>query len=468
MLGLEKLFGNSKYDALPSKILKQYNESRPLGPQKYPCHAPFKNIYFGHHGKAIACCYNRLYELGEYPKQSIKEIWFGDKANELRDHIKHNDFSLGCGACEDQLLAHNFDAVKAKQYDEREFNKNGYPSVMEFELSNTCNLECEMCSGDFSSLIRAKREKLPPIKDCYDANFVKQLEEFIPYLEEVKFYGGEPFLIDIYYDIWEKIKEINPSVRISVQTNATVLNNRVKEVMANTNFHLNISFDSLVKETYESIRRNADFERVYDNIQYFYNYCKAKNTFFGISVCAMRQNWMELPSFIEFCNKMEVPVYFHTVFFPKHVSLRTMKSDELKVVIDTLSQHTFEIKSAVHKKNAKHYSDLVNQLISWNELSYDVLGKKLGSFGELTNILTEHVKNSRKYEPSKKAKKIERITGKMAEIEQRLEPDLMQMALPLIDIDDFKSLDNMVGYLDKLPVSALMVMVRTGLKQVAK
>ena len=52
----------------------------------------------------------------------------------------------------------------------------------------------------------------------YDAAFVKQLEEFIPHLEEVKFYGGEPFLIEIYYEIWEKIMELNPKVRISVQT----------------------------------------------------------------------------------------------------------------------------------------------------------------------------------------------------------------------------------------------------------
>ena len=106
---------------------------------------------------------------------SIKEIWKGEKAEQLRDYIKNNDLTLGCLNCETQLLAGNFDAVKSKQYDHNKLNFNGYPSVMEFELSNTCNLECEMCSGDFSSLIRAKREKLPPIKDAYDIEFVNQL-----------------------------------------------------------------------------------------------------------------------------------------------------------------------------------------------------------------------------------------------------------------------------------------------------
>ncbi|MDP6909849.1 MAG: SPASM domain-containing protein, partial [Flavobacteriales bacterium] len=206
--------------------LKDYNQSRPLGPQKKVCWAPFKSLYFGHYGKAIACCYNRTYILGNYPEQSIDEIWRGQQAENLRKYISNNNLDHGCQGCKSQILARNFDATKAKQYDQVKLNRNGYPSVMEFELSNVCNLECEMCSGDFSSLIRQNREGKPPLEEPYDEAFVEQLEEFIPHLEEVKFYGGEPFLIDIYYQIWEKIIEINPTVRISVQTNGTILNNR--------------------------------------------------------------------------------------------------------------------------------------------------------------------------------------------------------------------------------------------------
>ena len=299
--------------------------------------------------------------MGAYPAISIKEIWNGDGANQLREYIKNNDLSLGCFGCRQQLLAGNFDAVKARQYDERRFNPNGYPSVMEFELSNVCNLECEMCSGDFSSLIRAKREKLPPIVSVYDAAFVNQLEEFIPCLEEVKFYGGEPFLIEIYYDIWERIMKINPSVRISVQTNATVLNNRVKNILEHTDFHINISLDSLQKETYESIRKNADFGRVMENVKYFHSYCKGKNTFIGISVCAMRNNWRELPDFIRYCNELEVPVYFHTVLDPYHLSIRGMKPAELAEMISYLQGFDFASQTAVQKKNGIHYTGFMNQ-----------------------------------------------------------------------------------------------------------
>ena len=89
---LEKIFKRSPYNSLSPSLLKEYNKHRPLGPQKYSCYAPFKSIYFGHHGRAIACCYNRTQILGEYPKKSISEIWFGEEADKLREYIKNNDF----------------------------------------------------------------------------------------------------------------------------------------------------------------------------------------------------------------------------------------------------------------------------------------------------------------------------------------------------------------------------------------
>jgi MoaA/NifB/PqqE/SkfB family radical SAM enzyme len=48
-----------------------------------------------------------------------------------------------------------------------------YPSMLELELNNTCNLECVMCIGELSSSIRKNREKLPAIRSPYDEAFVE-------------------------------------------------------------------------------------------------------------------------------------------------------------------------------------------------------------------------------------------------------------------------------------------------------
>lgn len=347
-------------------IVGKYNSQRQKGPKPLLCYAPVTSMYFGHHGKISACCHNRTYILGQYPDSSVAAIWNSEKTEEFRDTIKTNDLPISCYDCRLGLESGNFDAVKAKMYDSLTVNAN-YPSVLEFELSNTCNLECIMCKGEFSSLIRKNRENKPPLLNPYDSEFVKQIEEFIPHLDEVKFYGGEPFLIDVYYEIWDKILAINPKCRISVQTNATILNDRVKNLLKKGNFHLNISLDSLTKETYEKIRVNADFERTFENLRFFHEYCQEKSTFFGISMCPMQQNWRELPSFINFCNELNSPVYFHTVWSPKDCALMKLSSNELMSVYTFLKGFDFPEGNVIERKNKQHYLDYLKQVHVWCE-----------------------------------------------------------------------------------------------------
>ena len=363
-------------------LRNEYSSHRVFGDQPYACYAPLKNMYFGQDGKVVACCYNRDHVLGNYPAQSIKEIWQGEKANQLREQLKAYNFSLGCSGCLEQLVAGNFDGSKAKGYDSQRLNANRFPSVMEFELDDTCNLECIMCNGEYSSLIRTKREKRAPRAKLYDDDFINQLDEFIPFLEEVKFYGGEPFLIQTYFKIWERIIALNPQVRISVQTNGTTLNSRVKEVLQKSNFHINLSIDSLQKETYEKIRVNGHFEEVMKNIHFFSNYCKERNTFFGISVCIMKQNWQEAPDFIRFCNELDIPVYFHTVSYPEYTSLSELTKKRLTDIYNSLSVSLNDLPedTANRKKNKMHYRDFLMQLFEWS--------KKLNANPETDNIET--------------------------------------------------------------------------------
>ncbi|MFH1319498.1 MAG: radical SAM protein [Bacteroidota bacterium] len=356
---------NGRHDTIDDQLFIAYNQTRPFGPQPTLCYAPFKNIYFGRDGKAAACCYNRYHILGSYPDQSIKEIWFGEMAEKLREHIKNNVLSLGCVSCKEHLTAKNFDGVRAMMYDRHPSNENNYPSVIELELSNTCNLECEMCFGEFSSLIRKNREKKQPVISPYNAGFIRQLEEFMPYLHEIKFYGGEPFLVNRYYDIWERIIKINPCIKINVSTNATILNQRVKDILSKAKFDISISIDSLQRATYEKIRIRAKYDRVMKNITYFRDYCRQKDTFFGISVCPMRQNWHELPDFINYCNQLEAPVYFNTVWYPSHCSLWNLDPISLKAIVDYLSGFEFPVETIVQQQNQRHYFNMLNLLRSW-------------------------------------------------------------------------------------------------------
>jgi len=242
---------------------------------------------------------------------------------------------------------------------------------MEFELSNKCNLECVMCKGELSSTIRKNREKLPPMSNPYDSRFVEQLEEFIPHLEEAKFLGGEPFLIDLYYDIWERIAEIKPSIKITITTNATVFNNRVSALLEKLNCNIIVSIDSFEKDSYLEIRKRANFETVITNFDSYLNYTRAKNTYMQVSMNPLRLNWKEMAAAVEFVNERNVALWFNTVVYPHDQAMWMLGSKKLEQIYHTLSRISIGSKPencsrSTYDNNVRNYSNLVNnQIKNW-------------------------------------------------------------------------------------------------------
>jgi MoaA/NifB/PqqE/SkfB family radical SAM enzyme len=343
---------------------KKYQNARPLGIRKNICYAPLKNMFFTSDGNVIVCCYNRSYQIGKYPEQSIKQIWEGEPITLLKKKLISYDFSLGCKYCLDTIESENYEAVGAIQYDIVPLNRK-YPVIMEFETSNSCNLECIMCSSKFSSSIQRENDTTFELKNPYDTEFIFQLEEFIPHLTIAKFLGGEPFLIPLYYKIWEKIIEINPKCLMRIQTNATVLNNNIKELLSRGNFRIGVSLESFNKNTYETIRKKGDFDKVMENIKYFIQYSQQHNYFLGISVCPIQQNWKEIPEIVERCNQLNALIFFNTVINPSDCSLYHLPLDKIKEVRDCMLSANLSHKTEIEKKNSVRFNDFVNQLRFW-------------------------------------------------------------------------------------------------------
>jgi MoaA/NifB/PqqE/SkfB family radical SAM enzyme len=323
-------------------VLRDYNANRQCVDKGTICHAPERSMYFGRDGQVSACCYSRMAPLGRYPEQSIESIWTGAEANAMRAALRKNELPAGCNLCADVLSAGNYSGLLASGFDvlARPLPASGpiarftallppkkakrYPAQLEFELSNTCNLECAMCSGFWSSTIRAKREKLPPLPQFYDGAFVEQLVPFLPHLKRAKFLGGEPFLIDIYYEIWERLIELNPSCDVSITTNATVYTSKVKRILEKLNCRITVSLDSVNRHTYETIRKNAKFERTLNHLEAFCEVNRLKQKGLTIAVCPLISNCREIPEVVSFANDRGILVFFNTVEFPADQSIKSL------------------------------------------------------------------------------------------------------------------------------------------------
>ncbi len=356
------------YHPVDKDIFKAYNRARPDGPKDLICYVPFNSLTFSWRGKVYACTYNRNILVGEYPQNSIRDIWFGEPMKKLRGYIEHNDLNYGCQHCKYFVEKKKFTGLKPQGFDKyADYKKHTYPRVMEFETDIKCNLECIMCNGNTSSSIRHNRDKLPPIPTPYDDAFIEQMKEFIPHLKEAKFFGGEPFLIHSYFQIWDEMMRLNPYINIFVITNGTVITEKVKDLLSKGNFELAVSIDSIRKERYEYIRKNASFETVMQNLDYFNSYVKSKGKTMSLSFTTQRENWDELHEVIEFCNKKGIVFFNSFLTAPFELSLIFLPSEKLREIHDYLSKFDLPEVSSLEKYNKSVFIDYLKYLKHYEE-----------------------------------------------------------------------------------------------------
>ena len=365
---------------LTPDIVEEFNRIRSTPEGTSACPAAAINLHFSQQGVVTACCFNRQQVLGVYPENSVDEIWNGEPIRELREALDNNDLSLGCQKCEQQLEARDYGGAHALFYSvyarmteekriQRGLQPEGGPDAppvpmrLEFNIHNSCNLECVMCHGLASSSIRTRREKLAPMPNPYDETFVDQLEPFLPYVVEADFMGGEPFLIHAYQMLWERIAEVNPKMELCILTNATILDDKIKDLLERINCLMHVSIDSMYKETYESIRKGADFDVVMENCMYYLDLMKRKGLPYTWRYCPMRQNWKEIPETVRFCNDKGITLMYNQVDSPVNFSLHTLPPTELQEVINFYKQQIPpESTVEVEIQNRSNYIELIQRL----------------------------------------------------------------------------------------------------------
>ena len=228
--------------------------------------------------------------------------------------------------------------VTAKHFDHYEVEEMDppWPQVMEFSLSNTCNLECIMCNGASSSLIRSRREKLPPLPRVYGNDFFRDLRPFLPHLKTAKFLGGEPFLIPEVHRIWDFMIEDKLTTDCVVTTNGTRYDAKVERVLERLPMSIIFSMDGATKAALERIRVNAKFDALVDHAKRFIHYTRERGTKFRFIYSLMQQNWHELGDFLLFAEALGVEVNLSPVVHPAECSLYALPGEELHTIVKQL------------------------------------------------------------------------------------------------------------------------------------
>jgi len=325
---------------LPEEIVRSYDATRDFSGKavRSACYAPYVSMYLNTTGDVQACCKNQTFVLGNVGEDSLDAIWKGARIGQLRKALARNAFGAGCEHCEWQIRSENFPDVYTRIFEEFPVASAvpEWPSMLEFTISNTCNFECVMCYGELSSSIRSHREGLPPLPRVYDEKFFADLRRFLPHLTRVKFFGGEPFLAQESFRIWDMMFEDGITIPCHATTNGSIWNARVERVLEHFPVSISVSIDGATQETFERIRVNGRFDVVMRNLDRFHEYARRRKTALTLTHCLMRQNWREFFDVLLIGERYGCDVGMNTVIDPPDCSLFTLRADEQLAIADEL------------------------------------------------------------------------------------------------------------------------------------
>lgn len=247
-------------------------------------------------------------------------------------------------------------------YDQTEFVS---PQILDLRWRNTCNYRCVYCGPSLSSRWASDRNKSAnfTIDEHKLAETKKYIFDNIKTIKHVYLAGGEPLLIKENLEVLERLKEHNPNVTIRINTNLSVINNKIFKLLVDDfkNTKWTISVDS-IEEDYNYIRYPGDWNNFLKNLTYLYS--KTKNINYNMTWSVL--NAYSIFDAIDFLQqKFSCPdsvFVIQPIFEPRTLHISHLSTD----VID-------DLRSVINKKlsqcESSLYKNSLQSMLSYLDLS---------------------------------------------------------------------------------------------------
>jgi radical SAM protein with 4Fe4S-binding SPASM domain len=188
------------------------------------CPAPWTSIYFDPAGEVDNCCVAKNY-LGNVNTDSIQNIIFSEKNQQVKQHMLDNKEVDGCKWCFNK--SHSLQQLMLRSMPKFEESAL-YSSTENFNLqyldvrwSNTCNLACVYCSPTYSSLWAQELDQEVRLDRSAKDKLLNYVLENIKTLKHIYMAGGEPLLMKENDLVVSALAEHNPECSVKVNTNLT-------------------------------------------------------------------------------------------------------------------------------------------------------------------------------------------------------------------------------------------------------
>lgn len=262
------------------------------------CMIPWIHMHAFPNGQAYPCCLGDSgHPIGNLHKNTIREVWNDTPYKTMRKNMLEEKTCKECSKCYEQeqhgfmsmrnstnkSFGHHINIVDQTKDDGtfEDFKLRYY----DIRFTNLCNFSCRTCGGWFSSSwFNEELELFGPRnypqfmyagKDKDD--MWNQMQEHIPYLEQIYFAGGEPLIMEEHYNILkELVRRKMFNVRLQYNTNFSRLNLKNENVLDYwrlfSNISVGASLDAMGARA-EYIRKGTQWDEIVRNREQMIEIC---------------------------------------------------------------------------------------------------------------------------------------------------------------------------------------------------
>lgn len=288
------------------------------------CNTMLNHLEILDYGNTRCCCTTFVKpNLGNVFEKNSSEIWNSNLHKIMCLSTENRTFSFCDKAMCPLFVAKKKEAAKLCDYSYKEMEHA--PKVISLGYDASCNLSCSTCRKE---LHFARGEELETVNKITE--IVKK--EFLPECRFLILAGnGEVFASPAYRNAYES-DGCNPQF-IRLLSNGMLFNRTNWERFVNKfdkqKIMLTVSVDAATKETYESIRRNGNFDILKKNMEFASELRKSGALcYFRMNFVVQRENYREMIPFVEWGQQLGVD----EVFFTKILNWGTYTDEEFAQV----------------------------------------------------------------------------------------------------------------------------------------
>lgn len=169
--------------------------------------------------------------------------------------------------------------------------------VLQWHLSENCNLKCLHCYQENHKPVQLKYEQLVSIYNQY-----KELLKKLNMKGHINITGGEPLCNPYLFKILDLIKNDSDNISFSILTNGTLVNEEIaKKIKSYNPYYVQVSLEG-GKKVNDYIRGKGTYKRIAYGITNLRN----QDIFTSISFTATKLNYKEFPKVVKYARKYKV------------------------------------------------------------------------------------------------------------------------------------------------------------------